>query len=1447
MKKTLLALLILLMHSSFAQFSKTHYIPPITCNYNLAVDHYFYISTPSTNNVNFKIMEIGGAVIEGVVNNSTPFIYNIGIGSSTQMMTPKTSIGKLSNKGYIIDAENQVYVSMRINSSLNKENGFNHAGGIVSKGNSALGKTFRLGAMINSENTDATLLNFGSILATENNTVVTISNIASGTKMTDGTIITGPITVILNKNESYVLAFENSKTTNSNSAKMIGALIQSDKPVAVNSGSFAGSNGISTGGGRDIGFDQIVSYEKTGKEYIFVRGSGTNDLERIQLIAQVNNTTVYINDSTTPFATLNAGEYADIDGSSFINGNLYVKTSEAVFAYQSIGGTTNSANQNLFFVPPINCTTPRVVDNIPAVQLIGKTEYSGTLNIVTETGATVTINNAAINSSPAAIIGNPGFERYTISNLTGDIAIKSTKQVYVSYFGTNSAATYGGYYSGFDTKPEIIFNKITTSNSSCIPNVKLSVNTISSYDSFQWYYNGNMILGATTSEYTPLTPGYYNVRGSISDCPSSVPLYSDLIPVSECPTDQDNDSVNDNIDLDNDNDGLLNCTESYGNMPIDLSSGSARTVALNEYSNTFNITTTKTALSSTNTLLGITDGSFTTEIAAGTDSYITQKLNFTRPISIVLEYVDTANITDLLNGNAEYIVNSDTDKTVTVYNPSNQLLIDTNYDGIYESGVTQYSSFEIRFRLNNIIPLAAGTGDFRFSSYLTNSFTFTHKNLSETSNNKSTFKLVATCIPKDSDGDGVADQIDTDSDNDGIPDFIESQVDAGIELTNSDTNNDGIDNAFLLGLTPVDTDMDGIPDYLDLDSDNDGILDSIEKAIDTDNDGIKNYRDLDSDGDLCLDVVEAGYINVNGIFGITNPPMVNNKGLVTSTTDAYTAPNSNYLIASPIIITTQPMATSTCSLQNVLIETSANGERYEWQVSIDGINWNVISNDIRYDGTTTSQLTIINVPIIMNGYKYRVFINRTGNSCGMLSAETTLKINTLPVVSDITIVQCDDDLDGISTFNLTEKNTVISATSAVESFEYFTTLMGADTKNTLDKITTPLNYTSSSRTIWSRIENTNGCYSISKINLIVSSTQIPATFTKTFETCDDFIDTTQNDYDGISAFDFSTFSTDLKKFLGASSAQYAVKYYSNKLDALIEANEITNTTSYRNTSSPSSQDIWVRVENTIDNSCYGLGAFIKLQVNPKPNIKTNQDQSENWAVCSNLPTFYIQLDAGIADGSPTANYDYIWTKDGMLISSETQPILNVNKEGAYTVTVSTKATGCSRTSTISVTSSNIAKISTVDIIDLTDNNSVTVNVTGAGNYIYSIDDATGFFQESNLFTNIAAGIHEIYVKDVNGCGTISQTISVVGVPKFFTPNSDGFNDYWNIQGISSTSNSNTIIYIYDRYGKLLNKLNPLEKGWDGTFNNQPLPSDDYWYTIQLEDGRESKGHFSLKR
>ena len=36
-------------------------------------------------------------------------------------------------------------------------------------------------------------------------------------------------------------------------------------------------------------------------------------------------------------------------------------------------------------------------------------------------------------------------------------------------------------------------------------------------------------------------------------------------------------------------------------------------------------------------------------------------------------------------------------------------------------------------------------------------------------------------------------------------------------------------------------------------------------------------------------------------------------------------------------------------------------------------------------------------------------------------------------------------------------------------------------------------------------------------------------------------------------------------------------------------------------------------------------------------------------------------------------------------------------------------------------------------------------------------------------------------------------------------------------------------------------------GWDGTLNNTQLPSDDYWFIVTRENGKDYRGHFSLKR
>jgi gliding motility-associated-like protein len=60
------------------------------------------------------------------------------------------------------------------------------------------------------------------------------------------------------------------------------------------------------------------------------------------------------------------------------------------------------------------------------------------------------------------------------------------------------------------------------------------------------------------------------------------------------------------------------------------------------------------------------------------------------------------------------------------------------------------------------------------------------------------------------------------------------------------------------------------------------------------------------------------------------------------------------------------------------------------------------------------------------------------------------------------------------------------------------------------------------------------------------------------------------------------------------------------------------------------------------------------------------------------------------------------------------------------------------------------------------------------------------------------------------------------------------------------------LYIFDRYGKLIKQLSATDnsKGWDGMYNQEQLPSTDYWFTLDYtENGatKQFKSHFSLKR
>lgn len=451
--------------------------------------------------------------------------------------------------------------------------------------------------------------------------------------------------------------------------------------------------------------------------------------------------------------------------------------------------------------------------------------------------------------------------------------------------------------------------------------------------------------------------------------------------------------------------------------------------------------------------------------------------------------------------------------------------------------------------------------------------------------------------------------------------------------------------------------------------------------------------------------------------------------------------------------------------------------------------------------------------------------SQVNNDCLGLGNHITLNVERIPIVQPLTLIHCDDDQDGKYAFDTTNLQTQLLNGLNNVSLTYF------DQNNVQLPTPLPNPFVTASQKLKVIVKNTlpKACSYQSSIDFVVDD--LPEAFTVSTNLtsiCDDEAD--PNLQDGKLAFNTANFQNTI---LGTQTGM-TIKYF--------DANNNLLSTPLPNPFVTKTQNVRVEVINPKNTTCTAT-INLPFVVKPVPKIALTGDE----LVCSNLPTFTKVLDAGLLDGTPRTDYSYVWAFNGTTIAGEKDYTLTINKAGLYTVLVTTNQ-GCPKTRTFTVVASDKANITDVKIVDLTESNSITVSVAASlGDYVYSLDDEFGVYQKENIFTNVSAGIHTVYVKDLNGCGVEKEEVAVLGIPNFFTPNDDGYNDYWNIKGVNASFNAKSLIYIFDRYGKLIKQISPLTQGWDGTFNGQPLPATDYWYSIQLEDGRTFKGHFALKR
>jgi gliding motility-associated-like protein len=480
-----------------------------------------------------------------------------------------------------------------------------------------------------------------------------------------------------------------------------------------------------------------------------------------------------------------------------------------------------------------------------------------------------------------------------------------------------------------------------------------------------------------------------------------------------------------------------------------------------------------------------------------------------------------------------------------------------------------------------------------------------------------------------------------------------------------------------------------------------------------------------------------------------------------------------------------------CDGENLVLTATEPGlNTYKW-----------FKDNVEIIGETTANYTVVSAGI------YRVEIALQGTTC-IVNGEINIEYNALPVLqSPVKLIQCDDNNDGISAFNLTKLDNIIKINNPnLGVVTYY--LSQSDANTNTNPITNPTQFlNSNTNQLVAKVTNNSGCASYAIVDLEIANNNLNTI--NPIIACD-----VVGPMDGITAFDLNALAT--PQILNGLPNGLVVAYYTSLSNAILEVNSInpnfTNTT-------PNNQVIFARILNGPD--CYGVMP-ITLQVS---SFNPNNFQTETAVICPNT---------SVTLSVPNIFSSYLWS------TGATTNSIMVSQAGNFSVQVS-NSDGCVATKNFEVSLSEIPVITSIDVTDLTGNqNTVTINASGNGIYFYSIDGIN--FQENPNFTNVLPGIYNAIVTD-NLCGSDSKEFNVLDYPNYFTPNGDGVNDYWFIRNLKPLEN----VRIYDRFGKFLYTFKGSEPGWNGLYNGRQILADDYWFVLTLQNFRIVKGHFALIR
>ncbi|WP_347069400.1 T9SS type B sorting domain-containing protein [Flavobacterium sp. WV_118_3] len=457
-----------------------------------------------------------------------------------------------------------------------------------------------------------------------------------------------------------------------------------------------------------------------------------------------------------------------------------------------------------------------------------------------------------------------------------------------------------------------------------------------------------------------------------------------------------------------------------------------------------------------------------------------------------------------------------------------------------------------------------------------------------------------------------------------------------------------------------------------------------------------------------------------------------------------------------------------------------------------------------------------------------------------LVVEQPLIVNPRPAAGPVTDYHmCQIPFTGSGVFDLSTKTPEALAGQGPAGYTVSYHANQADADTGANPLATSHPSTVNGETIYVRVVNTaTGCYNTTSFQLFVERGS-EATDVADIDRCDDLNDQTET-------FNLNDLDATILGPVQAADPNFSVSYYASDAD-LANGTPIGTPGAYTITDYLTHEIIAV-VKNTY--SAYGCPAEIRFNITvhrlpePTPNA---------GFVCIDQETGTVLSTHIINSGLDATTHTFQWYENDAAgvpqpIAGATGATYEVNHPGTFSVIATSIATGCpSLPASVVITQSEPAEVTAYVSNAFTDNQSITVEAIGIGEYVYQLDE--GDIQTSPVFTNVSSGSHTVTVYDNKGCATVTIPVTAINYPHYFTPNGDGYHDFWNIGDLENDANAK--IYIFDRYGKLLKQIKPSRStGWDGTMNGQQLPSTDYWFTVTYtENGdiKEFKAHFSLKR